>query len=322
MRNFSFSQAQDLCADDGKQTVEVHHSFPEENPDLSSARCVLLTLHDGNTDFPLPAAAEKVVQPVRGLLRNFLHVERDVGTNEVAAGISQQVRNAVWFRVLVPRIVDLNRAPLVEDGHVIAINGHLRKEVPDEAEAEQALTELHATTRTTLEKLVSSCRPAVALDIHSMAPFDPPSGSPTLLTSETSLRQHVDRWNTFREGNERPTQIFHSGRDADDKDGKDPVSFSQKSVEFASMLAESFSVVGQTSFTKPFGHLVHGRHLSGEFLALTRAPHTSAIDMPKDLLARAPEGVPKFLLEKIEPDAVRIQRVVDAVVRTLSRVLS
>lgn len=305
MPAFSLAQAQNLCDSRETPTVEVTHSFGEENPDLSRAQAVLLTLHDGRTGYSFPAAVQRIIEPIRSEVEKYLHIERDVGTREIADAILRGVPDAVGFHVLVPRgFVDVNR----ESQYAVPVLHNAESD--PEAEAYRELQKLYEDTRRVLMTLLQAVPAKIAVDVHSMSPSTPAVNyrAPSL-SSERSFQEHSAAWNS--PGVARPTQIFHS---VQDNDRMRPIA--SGSEELAALVASELNVKGyETSFISPYT-LIHGKHMSHVYLGTFL--HSVAVDIPKNHVAVSPNASG---LEYMQPDGTKTQKLAECIVQALHKVL-
>lgn len=262
------------------EPVSVHRWGPAgDPPDI-----VLLCLHDGAAgplldglgltpgDLGHPAA----------LVAEYLEIERDVGSAALTQALAARLHalrpalRVVEVRAELPRgLVDCGRVPGAALRAIVRSCG--RSTLPDD------LARRHAAAIAAVRGAILSLDPltGVFLDVHTMAPFDPPvartaTRSEAIRDDDWSLADYVELWRcAFRGGRARPIDLIVSvaGRPVSDAALTDALR--------AALSGKGYDVALDVPYAS-------GDHLVGGWSMQRR--RGLVVDVPKSMLTVGLEG--------------------------------
>ncbi|MDO8648215.1 MAG: hypothetical protein Q7R81_00345 [Candidatus Peregrinibacteria bacterium] len=272
-----------------KGGLEVQNSMGPGDPYLSHARLVFLTLHDG-TEVGLPESVLEVFDGVHEKLKRYVHVERDVGTGELAEDMTKKIPGSLHLHVQSPRgIVDCNRL------EHCAIPFTFSPEIAEHVH--RILRGIHGDTTGAIRLALSSTPDArTVIDWHSMSQGSPVPPSP--VAKLETLEDHVNYWvDAALHGKKRITDFIDStdtGEIVGDR-------------KLATSLGEILTAAGiPWVFNMPYAKV---RSLHPDFIYGYGKRGVSP-DFTKDLLATTPGGG-EFDLATCQPDAQRVAAMAD-----------
>lgn len=283
-------------------TIEVSHSMGSGDPRLSDADLLLTVLHNGTLlhkgKDTLPDAVMDLFPDMRQLYE-YVSVERDTGTTQVA-DVLQSIRKGVLaLHILPPRgIVDANRLE----------HCALSVEFPQTKDAEHArelLLTMHRQMHAAIQLAIAGTKDdggkgCTILDLHSMSPRTPNGKAP--VTRYDNLREHVAHWvRGSQEGALRPIDLIDATADKKiigDRNLSLQLQAAFRSQKFVTELNEPYAK----------SRLHHPPFIDERGVS---------IDWTKDQLTSSPRGQPFNLMycQSDGPKIARHARVLDDVLR-------
>ncbi len=275
--------------------VRARHSIRgKSDPQIADAQLILLNLHDGD-EHSVPKNIQHLFHGKQDELQNYVHVERDVGINELGTNMLRDIDNSLLLEVMPPRsIIDANRVA----EHFLAM------ELP--AEKHDELRRMHGTIQDTIRMVLDGTPNArVVFDLHSMSPKGPRESIPT--PTPDSLRNHVELWKEAAiSGLERPVDIIDA-LTTGEIIGNRPL---------AEDLGNLFGSLGHPwAFNAPYAK--SAAHHPIDFVS-GHGKKGISIDLPKDLLTLNTPGVP-FDLSSCMPDIEKISQLSKAISAVLKK---
>ncbi len=192
-----------------KGTLRVQHSMGSGDPYISQARLMLAVLHDGTED-RLLGDVQEIFASYREHLREYIHIERDIGTTELADDVREDIKGTLALHVLPPRgIVDVNR--LRECALPMEFPPNCTDRITEQ------LLQLHSSTVTAMQLALDETKDGrgarTVLDLHSMSPWSPAGMAPK--TQWNWLEKHVAYWANAVGGEPRPIDLIDATEDGE-----------------------------------------------------------------------------------------------------------